>query len=639
MTVRFLSARRVLGMCALVAASGAGASAAAQDLLPSRAVVQPLPPAEAGQLSAALQRLAGNPRDLDALIAAGNASLKLDDIDAALGFFTRAEEIAPGDPRPKAGRAAAMVREENPFDALRLFDEAERAGAALTDLESERALAYDLVGDNARAQELYRGVLARGEDPETARRLAVSLAISGDQLGMERVLLPMLQHRDLAAYRARAFSLAILGKVEEATTISNAVMPKSMAARVEPYLRYMPRLTRSQQAAAANLGNFPRSAEIGRDDPRMAQFAGAEQPVAVAVRGADARLVPAGEPLGPGAGRPEPLKGEGPGNATVTYRPLEPPLQAPVSPEPEPIHAFEPPPSAVAEANPSSVEIAAIEPTPAEPTPAEATPAEPPVADAAPVEVALADVPGPGLSISSAAEPVAARSIDLARIAGSREAPVPAEAARPELVVAMASPEPEPVQAAPVATPQEIAVVPSQVAVARAEVADAHVAAASADVAAASPALNAPVEAGGAVQQANVADAFADFAFSLAPTAQAADAVDIARITPPRERVVKVEAKPAAPKVPRRFWVQLATGRDRARLATDFRRISSDSKGMLKDSKAFLAAWGETNRLLTGPFKTDSAAQAFVTKLNAAGLKSFTFTSAEGEEVSPVAAR
>src|SRR3546814_3704866 len=40
---------------------------------------------------------------------------------------------------------------------------------------------------------------------EVARRLAVSLAISGDRAGFESALLPMLQRQDYAAFRARAF--------------------------------------------------------------------------------------------------------------------------------------------------------------------------------------------------------------------------------------------------------------------------------------------------------------------------------------------------------------------------------------------------------------------------------------------------
>jgi hypothetical protein len=133
-----------------------------------------------------------------------------------------------------------------------------------------------------------------------------------------------------------------------------------------------------------------------------------------------------------------------------------------------------------------------------------------------------------------------------------------------------------------------------------------------------------------------VAIAFADFEKALSSTAPVAGAVDLTKIKVPRERVVKEEpkpVKPVPPKEPARHWVQVATGKDRARLAFDWRRISGGSKGLLKDSKGYVAHWGETNRLLTGPFKSDAAAQAFVTKLKDAGVDAFSFSSAEGEEV------
>ncbi len=58
-------------------------AAQSSDPAQSRAVVQPLPPAGVDNLNTALMRLARNSQDLDALIDAGNASLQLNDIDAA----------------------------------------------------------------------------------------------------------------------------------------------------------------------------------------------------------------------------------------------------------------------------------------------------------------------------------------------------------------------------------------------------------------------------------------------------------------------------------------------------------------------------------------------------------------------------
>lgn len=258
-------------------------------------VVQPTPGPEVASLNAALTRLANNPRSVDALIDAGTAALDVGDVDAAIGFFGRADELSPGNPRAKMGMAAGFMRSDRPIDALRLFAEAERAGASAAALAGDRGLAFDLVGDNAHAQEQYRSALARRDDPAIVRRLALSQAIAGDRRAFEQTLLPLLQKRDLAAYRTRAFGLAILNETKEAQQITDAVMPKQMAAQVRPYLDYMPQLTKAQQAAAANLGRFPQASRIGRDDPQMAQYATSSSP---AVRQAGSNLEPRGVPLG-----------------------------------------------------------------------------------------------------------------------------------------------------------------------------------------------------------------------------------------------------------------------------------------------------------------------------------------------------
>ncbi len=263
----------------------------------SHAVVQPIPGPESGDLSRALQRLARNPSDFDALVDAGKASLELGDVDAAVGFFGRAESVRAGDPRVKAGLASANLKADRPIEALALFDQAQAAGVPPVTIAADRGLAYDLVGDNASAQAQYRLALTKGRDEEILRRLALSQAIAGDAKGFETTLLPLLQQRDLSAYRARAFGLAILGKGDDAVAIVEAVMPRELADRMSPYLEYMPKLTRAQQAAAANLGNFPRAAQIGRDDPRFAQYSG--RATAVPASSSDSRLAPAGEPLGP----------------------------------------------------------------------------------------------------------------------------------------------------------------------------------------------------------------------------------------------------------------------------------------------------------------------------------------------------
>ena len=181
-----------------------------------------------------------------------------------------------------------------------LFATAQTSGADAKELLSDRGLAFDLVGDNASAQVTYqRAIALENSDTEAKRRLALSYAIAGNRAGFEETLRPLLDQRDFASFRARAFGLAILGEQERATAIVDAVMPRDLAGRINPYLGYMPRLTKAQQAAAANLGIFPKAADIGRDDPRIAAYVGgAASSSAAPVRTADSRLEPAGEPLG-----------------------------------------------------------------------------------------------------------------------------------------------------------------------------------------------------------------------------------------------------------------------------------------------------------------------------------------------------
>lgn len=153
----------------------------------------------------------------------------------------------------------------------------------------------------------------------------------------------------------------------------------------------------------------------------------------------------------------------------------------------------------------------------------------------------------------------------------------------------------------------------------------------------------------------SVADAFADFDLSAAPPVAArAGAVDITKINvvreaPPAPKVEKpVEAaksaqekqaekpkkpEPKKPQHPSRIWVQVATGRDKNALAFDWRRMNRQQAELFKGRTPYVTAWGQTNRLLTGPFPTDAAARDYLKKLKAAELDSFAFTSAEGQVV------
>lgn len=82
----------------------------------------------------------------------------------------------------------------------------------------------------------------------------------------------------------------------------------------------------------------------------------------------------------------------------------------------------------------------------------------------------------------------------------------------------------------------------------------------------------------------------------------------------------------------------MATGRDKGALAFDWRRLTRQSKDTLKGREAFISAWGQTNRLLTGPFPSEAAASAFITQLRRAGIDGpFLWTSPAGQVVDGLA--
>lgn len=409
----------------------AGVLAAGGVLLPAAAqaqpVVQALPPRAAGELNTALRRLATRPQDLEALISAGTASLALKDAAAAAGFFTRAAALAPSDARVLLGQARVALEQRRPVAALDGFARAEAAGARALDMAADRALAYDLVGDNASAQALYRSVLATRDDAEVRRRLALSLAIAGNRSEFERTLYPLLKREDRSAYRTRAFGLAALGSTDDAVGIADAMMPTDLALRMAPYLRYMPRLTKAQQAAAGNLGAFPAATEIGRDTSDIAGYAAAGARIAAR---ANSSLTPSGAALGPRTAAPTPTPA--PRRAAVAPVPLPAPAPrltatpAPVRSDRERV-AVTIPPAATPPATRVVGAGAAVLPQPAPPAPSATAPARPSLAEAfADLDVAPAAGPAPGAV--DVAELTAARRLADADAARAERARVAREA-------------------------------------------------------------------------------------------------------------------------------------------------------------------------------------------------------------------
>jgi len=212
-------------------------------------------PAEA--LARYLRVLARDPGDLEALSGAGAAALAVGDADAAINFYVRAEKISPRDGRIKAGLGSALVQKEQARAALRLFDTATDLGVPPVDVALDRGLAYDLRGDNKKAQAEYALVTRSRPDPEATRRLALSLAMSGDRMSALAILDPLLRKRDIAAWRARAFVLAMTGDAPGAEAAAYSVLPRYQADALKPFLARLSSLKPAEKAAAVHFGHFP----------------------------------------------------------------------------------------------------------------------------------------------------------------------------------------------------------------------------------------------------------------------------------------------------------------------------------------------------------------------------------------------
>lgn len=242
-----------LGMALALCAGGLGIAPAA-----AQGSYSPYDESPTAALARYVRTLASDPKDFDALIGAGKAALELGDAQAAAGFFARADEQDPRSPLPQAGMGAVSVANGDPQAALPYFKRAQQLGASVASFACDRGLAYDLMGQQAQAQADYRLALSGRDSDEARRRLALSLAVSGDQAGALQVLAPLSAKGDSGVPRVRAFVLALTGDSNSAIRAINAVMPGTSAG-VAPMLQRLPSLSAAQKAAAVNLGVFPDS--------------------------------------------------------------------------------------------------------------------------------------------------------------------------------------------------------------------------------------------------------------------------------------------------------------------------------------------------------------------------------------------
>jgi Flp pilus assembly protein TadD len=252
---RFLSTSLRLGgalfLCGAASAFTAAPAAAQGSYSPYNETA-------AGALARYVRALASDPKDFGSLIGAGRAALALGDAQAAAGFFARADEVNPRSPLPQAGMGAVSVANGEPQAALPYFARAQQLGAPVMNFAVDRGLAYDLMGQQKQAQADYRLALNGPDADEAARRLALSLAISGDRAGALQAIAPLTAKGDAACGRVRAFILALTGDSNGAMVAIDKAMPGSWAS-VSPFLQRLPGLQPGQKAAAVNLGIFPDS--------------------------------------------------------------------------------------------------------------------------------------------------------------------------------------------------------------------------------------------------------------------------------------------------------------------------------------------------------------------------------------------
>ena len=97
-----------------------------------------------------------------------------------------------------------------------------------------------------------------------------------------------------------------------------------------------------------------------------------------------------------------------------------------------------------------------------------------------------------------------------------------------------------------------------------------------------------------------------------------------------KEEAAKKKANPA------RLWVQIATGANLKALAFDYNRFAKRNAALFKGKSGATAEWGQTRRLLVGPFPNRKAAQDWLGDYKKAEGDGFLFDSEVGEIVEPL---
>lgn len=671
------------------------AAAMAQNFPPGTATIDVPPPSNdpADRLAQNLVELSKNPRNVAVLIDAGRSAIAVGDYNAALSFLASAEQYAPNNGRVKAALGSALVMVERPADAIKLFGEAAALGLQEFEFAGDRGLAYDLQGENRRAQRDYQMALRYRDDDEITRRLALSLGISGERDAALRLLDPLLRRQDVTGWRARAFVLAMNGGSREAETIAATVMPQGMGDTMRPFLRKLALLNAVDRAHAVNFGTMP------SDNVRMAGVDGSRlipapelappgpaQPVLAAPAQAPSKAprrrpgkdgnptqtasaAPTGStpPAGPGfseiftrsvTNRPPVTNSAQAQSAAPTVAPTGPKRVGerlgPVDPKNLPPE-IRPDAGRATPQGDAKIVLAArgkfdqpgdLVPVTAEPSPSRTIPAKSPE----PEEVdqpgnAIFEVPpfvvgGPAAAkpaVTAAAQPAVATQ------------PLPTTAEQASVIVGapLETKGPPPAAAVPEA-PVKTALAtvtppPSNLPEKQAAAAQPPFAQPSRGLLGLLDGIEPEPESVGAALPSEVDIKLA----KLAAQRKAADAAN--KLKTEKELQAKAEKAKAdkaaaeaalqAKRNPARTWVQVATGANESGLAITWKRLREKAPDALKGLNASYTPFKATNRILVGPFKSAGEARALVNALSKAGHASNLFSSEAGQEILKIASK
>lgn len=296
---------------------------------------------------------------------------------------------------------------------------------------------------------------AKPDDPELIRRYAASLGISGQVDAAEQVLKPLLYKSDRAAWRYRAFILAMNNRQDDARKIAEQTLPAQLATGLVPYLQKMPYLTGAQKAAAVHLGHFPAriGTQIAAITPTTAAPSGNGAPAPAAKVAEAAPTAPESGPIRR-AGVRRSSGDDSPRRAGDRRRKRDAqlaaaempatPAPAPVEPEPVP-----PPPPAPQTAIPlPSAATAVVQPLPDKPAQMAAPSAATAVVQPLPEKPAPGPVPTPEVRIAAQDATPGLSASTTPMPAPSAEKPVEAKA-EPAKVDIASAPVVEPLASAP----------------------------------------------------------------------------------------------------------------------------------------------------------------------------------------------